>query len=401
MADVSINELPVATEMSDDALSVVYQNYETKSIKGSLIKEYAKESVKNYATLAAQEATAEANAAKDAAQSAQQAAERAVSEAVDASETALDHSNAAAQSAVEAEDAKEAIENLTVNARTLEAGSSATVEKSIIDGVVNLLLGIPRGEVGATGANIASITKTSGNGAPGTIDTYTVTLTDGSTSTFEVYNGKDGQGSGDMSKSVYDPQNKATDVFKYVDDKLANVDFDITADEVTFADGETFQQKYDQGELKGQDGVIGADGVGIASVEQTTTSTEDGGDNVITVTKTDSTSSTFTVKNGTKGSKGDAGSWTQYTGTLPSSGWATDSNGYMAQTITIQGLAASYDVSPDIDVLLSGSDLNSDSELIAAFGLISVAGTVENGLVAKCVGDAPSINIPIIVRVQE
>ena len=73
----------------------------------------------------------------------------------------------------------------------------------------------------------------------------------------------------------------------------------------------------------------------------------------------------------------------------------------MAQTITIQGLAASYDVSPDIDVLLSGSDLNSDSELIAAFGLISVAGTVENGLVAKCVGDAPSINIPIIVRVQE
>ena len=47
--------------------------------------------------------------------------------------------------------------------------------------------------------------------------------------------------------------------------------------------------------------------MGIKSVTQTTTSSADGGSNVITVTKTDGTTSTFTVKNGSKGSTGAAG----------------------------------------------------------------------------------------------
>ena len=55
------------------------------------------------------------------------------------------------------------------------------------------------------------------------------------------------------------------------------------------------------------EGINGADGVGIQSVKQTVTSTEDGGTNVITVTKTNGTSSAFTVKNGTKGSTGATG----------------------------------------------------------------------------------------------
>ena len=53
--------------------------------------------------------------------------------------------------------------------------------------------------------------------------------------------------------------------------------------------------------------INGADGIGIQSVEQTATSTEDGGANIITVTKTDGTSSTFTVRNGYKGSTGATG----------------------------------------------------------------------------------------------
>ena len=51
----------------------------------------------------------------------------------------------------------------------------------------------------------------------------------------------------------------------------------------------------------------GADGVGIQSVVQTTASSADGGTNVITVTLTNGTKSTFNVKNGSKGSKGDKG----------------------------------------------------------------------------------------------
>lgn len=57
----------------------------------------------------------------------------------------------------------------------------------------------------------------------------------------------------------------------------------------------------------GQDGEDGVDGVGIQSIVQTTTSTEDDGNNIVTVTLTDGTTSTFTVQNGSKGSTGETG----------------------------------------------------------------------------------------------
>ena len=75
-----------------------------------------------------------------------------------------------------------------------------------------------QGPQGEAGSSIQSIARTSGTGAAGTVDTYTITLTDGSETTFQVYNGKDGTGAGDMTKDVYDPQGKATDIFKYIDD---------------------------------------------------------------------------------------------------------------------------------------------------------------------------------------
>ena len=58
---------------------------------------------------------------------------------------------------------------------------------------------------------------------------------------------------------------------------------------------------------KGDTGSNGSNGVGIKSVVQTTTSSIDGGSNVITVTKTDDTTSTFTIKNGREGSDGKDG----------------------------------------------------------------------------------------------
>jgi hypothetical protein len=79
---------------------------------------------------------------------------------------------------------------------------------------------------------------------------------------------------------------------------------------VTFSDGKTVTikngNKGTDGKtpVKGVDYVDGTNGVGIQSVEQTTTSTADGGSNVITVTKTDGSKSTFAVKNGSKGSQG-------------------------------------------------------------------------------------------------
>lgn len=90
---------------------------------------------------------------------------------------------------------------------------------------------------------------------------------------------------------------------------------------ITLSTGETIDAGYAVGPAgapgkdgqdgaPGKDGVAGTDGkdgIGIQSVEQTTTSTEDSGINIVTVTKTDGTTSTFTVRNGSKGSEGDTG----------------------------------------------------------------------------------------------
>ena len=50
-----------------------------------------------------------------------------------------------------AEDAEQAIENMSVSAQTLAEGSSATVTKTEQDGVVHLEFGIPKGATGAQG----------------------------------------------------------------------------------------------------------------------------------------------------------------------------------------------------------------------------------------------------------
>ena len=63
-----------------------------------------------------------------------------------------------------------------------------------------------RGEKGDVGAGVISVLRTTGDGSPGTTDTYTITFTDATTATFTVYNGDTGpQGlKGDTGPSAYD-----------------------------------------------------------------------------------------------------------------------------------------------------------------------------------------------------
>lgn len=89
----------------------------------------------------------------------------------------------------------------------------------------------------------------------------------------------------------------------------------------------------------------------------------------------------------------------QYTGTLLASGWAADSHGYQAQTITIAGLKASYDVDPQWDVALSGTDPDADAALLEGFALIHNYKTGTNSLTAQCIGKAPTVNVPVKVVV--
>lgn len=89
----------------------------------------------------------------------------------------------------------------------------------------------------------------------------------------------------------------------------------------------------------------------------------------------------------------------QYTGTLLASGWAADAHGYQAQTIVITGLKASYDVDPQWDVALSGTDPDADAALLEGFSLIHNYTTGANSLTAQCIGKAPTVNIPVKVVV--
>ena len=95
----------------------------------------------------------------------------------------------------------------TASATTIAAGSSATASVtasgSDTSKIFNFTFGIPKGDTGATGptgptgpagSSIQSIARTSGTGEAGSTDTYTITLTNGSTTTFQVKNGNDGRG---------------------------------------------------------------------------------------------------------------------------------------------------------------------------------------------------------------
>lgn len=72
---------------------------------------------------------------------------------------------------------------------TLSNGMSQTFEYDIVDGTNGT-----NGTNGTDGRGIVSIVRTAGTGAAGTTDTYTITYTDKTTSTFSVYNGQDGTG---------------------------------------------------------------------------------------------------------------------------------------------------------------------------------------------------------------
>lgn len=49
-----------------------------------------------------------------------------------------------------------------------------------------------RGPAGPPGRSVQTIVRTDGDGSPGTLDTYTITYSDATTSTFTVRNGTNG-----------------------------------------------------------------------------------------------------------------------------------------------------------------------------------------------------------------
>lgn len=227
---------------------------EDNAVAAKTAAETAQTAAEGSATQAAGSATTAQSAATQAGE-AKTDAETARNEAETSASSAANSASDAESAATEAEQAKTYIENMDMEGETLPAGSSVTVTKTTSpEGNLLFVIGVPQGvqgdkgdigetgatgpqgvsvtnatvnedgdlvitlssgspinagsvigpqgiqgEVGPTGASVDRIERTSGTGAPGTTDTYTVYLTDGQTGgTFQVYNGSNGTGSGDF-----------------------------------------------------------------------------------------------------------------------------------------------------------------------------------------------------------
>jgi hypothetical protein len=171
------------------------------------------------------------------------------------------------------------------------------------------------GEDGEDGVGIESITQTASSSESGGINVVTVKLTNGISHSFEVRNGKEGK-KGDTGEGF----------------KIAKIYTSISAMNVGYStdgvpiggfvlintnnpDDPDNSKLYVKGnasytylnDLSGAQGIQGTSGVGIESVEQTTTSDEDGGTNIVTVTLTNGTASELEFKNGSTGKNGKDG----------------------------------------------------------------------------------------------
>ena len=221
---------------------------------------------------------------------------------------------------------------------TLPSGSDASVSNEGTDTNARLVFGIPRGAKGDSGERggsgvyvladgetesdipadaevalfpsgedlhildgrgIVSITRTTGNGAAGSTDIYTIAYSDATTSAFTVYNGKDGAG------------------FKPLGFKNGASDLPATANP-----GEAYfvgtASPYDVYVWSGTEwknigainGIKGDAGRGIVSIIRTSGNGAAGSTDTYTITYSDTTTSTFPVyhgKDGAAGAKGDTG----------------------------------------------------------------------------------------------
>lgn len=221
---------------------------------------------------------------------------------------------------------------------TLPSGSDASVSNEGTDTNARLVFGIPRGEKGDSGERggsgvyvladgetesdipadaevalfpvgedlhildgrgIVSITRTTGNGTSGSTDTYTISYSDGTTSYFTVYNGKDGAGFKPIGfkNSVSDLPDTANPGDAYFVGTASPYDVYVWS-------GTEWKN------IGAINGIKGDDGRGIVSIIRTSGNGAAGSTDTYTITYSDTTTSTFPVyngKDGAAGAKGDTG----------------------------------------------------------------------------------------------
>lgn len=168
------------------------------------------------------------------------------------------------------------------------------------------------GNDGNDGVSITSIVRTSGNGAAGTTDTYTITYSEGSPTTFTVYNGADGVNGSSFLTGSGAPTTQGNNGDTYLDIVTADVytkanDTWTKVGNIQGAEGHTPVITINAQGYWTVDGVatsVKATPVSIVSVTRTSGDGSAGTTDTYTITYSDNTSSTFTVTNGANGQNG-------------------------------------------------------------------------------------------------
>lgn len=167
----------------------------------------------------------------------------------------------------------------------------------------------PEGPMGPQGVSVDRVEKTSGTGEPGTTDTYTIYLTDGSSYPFQVLNGPQGpQGNGLTIKYTYDTLGELEAAVPSPERGMnAYIGTGAPYDVYTYTQTSSGNQWTNGGPLQGPAGATGPAGVGISSINRTGGTGAAGSLDTYTVTLSDGSSYRFTVQNGSNGATGPQG----------------------------------------------------------------------------------------------
>ena len=302
------------------------------------------------------------------------------------------------------EAATAALQGMTAEAQTLPPGSAATAALSDVEGCKRLTLGLP---VGQPGRSVASILRTAGTGAAGTTDTYTITYSDGATSTFTVYNGADGLGAGDMLAAAYDPDG---------DGKVEAADHADAANNATHAGSAA---ALDEDAEVSMDQVSGLESA-LAGKQPTGNYLTAETDPTVPAWAKADTKPTYTADE--VGARPDTwtptadqvgarpNTWTPtadqvgasqkpviLTGILTAEGWSGSAAPY-TQTLTITGIPASQAAAVIVSIAPTAT-----ADQVKACGKSMVLATAhaQDSITVSAFGNIPSVDIPIVATVIE
>lgn len=178
-----------------------------------------------------------------------------------------------------------------------------------------------RSLMGEDGVSITDIEQTYKSEDNSGNNLITVTLSDGKAFPFEI---KNGRGINSIEKMSIDSDGDITHnhyVVYYSDGTQSNLIIDAANGNDGFSPLVDVKKTQDGNKITIVTDVLGneyivevKDGVGIASIEQTDYSDVDGGTNRFVITLSDGTTSTFEIKNGSKGETGPQGDSGVYVG---------------------------------------------------------------------------------------